>query len=99
MKVKGFIAEVGRTTSGTGKESGKEWTCRELSLLLPYFNDKGEEKFDNVVADYFGDTPDCDLQTMIDERTPLMFTVGFSTRTYNGRRYQTARLWNITLPV
>ncbi len=90
-----MISEVGRTTSGVVGATGKEWTCRELSLLIPYVTDSGETKYDNIVADYFGDATDGDLHAMIELRTRLSFFVNFSTRLYNGRRYMSARVWGL----
>lgn len=99
MKLKGIIAEVGTPITGIGKESGKEWKRRTLSLLIPYYTERGEEKYDNIVADFFGDAENVDLTTCQDNKTLLQFTVSFTTYTYNGRRYQSARVWNLSLPV
>ena len=84
-----------RTTSGVNETTGKEWTCRELSLLVPYATDHGETKYDNIVADYFGNATDVELQEMIQLRTKLSFFVNFSSRRYNDRRYMSARMWGL----
>ena len=95
MKLQGILAEVGRTTSGVNGTTGKEWTCRELSLLVPYTKDNGNTDYDNIVADYFGEASDNELQAMIAGKEKLNFTVQFSTRKYNDRRYQSARVWGL----
>jgi hypothetical protein len=95
MKLQGYLSEVGPSQTGISQASGKEWTRRSLSLLVPYFTDRGEEKYDNIVADYFGEATDTELNEMAAQRWQLTFTVGFTTHTYNGRRFQSARVWNL----
>ena len=95
MKLKGTIAEVGRTTEGVAQATGKAWVCRDLSLLIPYVKENGEKGNDNIVAGYFGDATDAELREMVDNKTMLSFTVQFETTTYNGRRYQRATVWGL----
>lgn len=96
MKFQGIIAEVGEPHSGINKQTGKEWVCRTLSILIPYYNERGEERNDNIVADYFGDMTDAELRDCIDYKVKLNFIVVFSTRKYEKRRYQSARVYSIT---
>ena len=84
-----------RTTSGVNETTGKEWRCRELSLLTPYVTDHGETKYDNIIADYFGDASDSELAGMIEMKTKLTYFVNFSSRRYNDRRYMSARVWGL----
>ena len=63
---------------------------------MPFYTDRGEEKYDNIVADYFGEATDDELLYMVNNRTKLNYTVAFSTHTHNGRRYQSARVWNLS---
>ncbi|MBO7497626.1 MAG: hypothetical protein J6T64_00340 [Bacteroidaceae bacterium] len=99
MKVTGIIVEVGKAREGISQGSGKAWRARPLSILIPYYNDKGEEKYDNVVADYFGEISDDDFAAAIAQQTRFTMTIGFSTSLWNGRRYQNAQVWNIQLPL
>ncbi|MBR4338909.1 MAG: hypothetical protein IKP91_11855 [Bacteroidaceae bacterium] len=99
MKVTGIIAEVGKAREGVSQSTGKAWRARPLSILIPYFNDKGEERYDNVVADYYGDLSDDDLQAAIAQQTRFHMTIGFSTSVWNGRRYTNANVFNIQLPM
>ena len=99
MKLQGFIAEVGQPTFGTSQATGKEWACRPLSLLVPFHTERGEEKYDNIVADYFGDADDGLLNSYVQQRQLMHFTVSFTTRTHNGRRYQSARVFNLAAVV
>jgi hypothetical protein len=96
MKLQGYLSEVGQHTSGINQATGKEWTCRALSFLVPYYTERGEEKYDNIVADYFGEATDEELIYMVNNRTKLNFTIAFSTRTHNDRRYQSARVLNLS---
>lgn len=96
MKLSGLIAEVGTARTGMSQQTGKAWTCRALSLLVPYYTERGEAKYDNIVADYFGDTPDTELMAAVESRQPMNFTLAFTTRTYNGRRYQEVRVFNLS---
>ena len=97
MKLSGFIAEVGPAKTGVARATGKDWICRSLSLLIPFYTERGEERYDNIVADFFGDTPDAELRAMVDNKTPLTFNVAFSTHSYNGRRYQQANVFNLAV--
>ena len=96
MKFKGIIAESGEPHSGTNQQTGKAWTRRQLSILIPFYNERGEEKYDNIVADYFGDMTDEEISQAIAMREKLNFIVVFSTHKYEGRRYQSARVSTIT---
>lgn len=99
MKLTGKLVEVGNATSGVSKATGKPWVCRTLSFLVPFYNAKGEEKFDNIVADFFGETSDEELKSYIAMETSLSFTIAFSTRLYNGRRYQEARVFDLAAKI
>ena len=96
MKLQGYLSEVGPSQTGINQATGKEWTRRSLSLLVPYYTERGEEKYDNLVADYYGEATDEELLYMVNNRTKLNFTVAFTTHTYNGRRFQTERVWNLS---
>lgn len=95
MKLQGFILEIGPLQSGVSQATGKEWSCRTLSLQVPYFTENGGVKFDNIAADYFGEVSDAELQQMVQEGTKLNFNVQFSTHKHNDRRYMSARVWNL----
>ena len=99
MQLTGKLVEVGNASSGISKSTGKPWVCRTLSFLVPFYNVKGEEKFDNIVADFFGETSDEELKSYIAMQTTLTFNVAFSTREYNGRRYQEARVFNLAAKI
>lgn len=93
MKLKGIIAEVGRTTEGVAQATGKQWVCRDLSLLVPYTKENGEVGYDNIVAGYFGDLTDAELREMVESKAILSFTVQFTTNKKDDRRFQCATVW------
>lgn len=99
MQLIGILVEVGKATEGISQKTGKPWVCRTLSFLVPFYNARGEEKYDNIVADYFADTSNDDLEAFVAHRTTLSFTVSFTTREYNGRRYQEARVFNLAAKI
>lgn len=99
MQLTGKLVEVGNATTGISKTTGNPWVCRTLSFLVPFYNVKGDEKYDNIVADFFGETSDEELKSYISMGTTLTFNIAFSTREYNGRRYQEARVFNLAAKI
>lgn len=99
MQLIGKLVEFGKPFVGESKTTGKPWVRRTLSFLVPYYTSRGEEKYDNICADYFGDITEEVLISFVENQTTLSFTVSFNTREYNGRRYQEARVFNLAAKI
>lgn len=95
MRIKGFIDRIGQERNGTNSKTGKPWRVIELTLAIPYTTSRGETKYDRILVDYGEDMPVEELGKLAAATSPLTFTVWFATRPYNGREYQTARLYSI----
>lgn len=95
MRIKGFIDRIGQERNGMSSKDGKPWRVIELTLAIPYTTSKGETKYDRILVDYAEDKPVEELGRLAAATSPLTFNVWFGIRPYNGRDYQTARLYSI----
>ena len=98
MKLQGFIKSFGeprqwQTQSGEARES------YPIVISIPYLNYKGEERSDDIVTDHTCGNPEYiqRLKQQAMEGKRMEFEVGFSTREWEGKQFQNARLYNVTV--
>lgn len=68
-------------------------------IKIPYVNAKGDEYFDEIVADHTAANPEYveKLKLAMQEGKRMNFRLGFSVRVYEGRKFQNSQLYDITI--
>lgn len=98
MNLQGFIKEIGSPRTWKNR-NGEERQTYPVVIRIPYVNAKGDEYFDEIVADHTAANPEYieKLKQSVLEGKKMNFRVGFSVRVYEGRKYQSTNLYDITI--
>ena len=98
MNLQGFIKEIGSPRTWKNK-NGEDRTTYPVVIKIPYVNARGDEYFDEIVADHTAANPEYVEKLKLDmqEGKRMNFRLGFSVRVYEGRKFQNSQLYDITI--
>ena len=98
MKFKAFIQSFSEERSGVNAE-GNRWQVRDIKLVHPYKSQSGSQQEETLLTSCFLAIPENKLKDLQENRVLLDVSVYFSTHTHEGREFQDARLYEISVPV
>lgn len=98
MNLQGFIKEIGSPRTWKNR-NGEDRMTYPVVIKIPYVNAKGDEYFDEIVADHTAANPEYveKLKLAMQEGKRMNFRLGFSVRVYEGRKFQNSQLYDITI--
>jgi len=100
MNVQCFIKEIGMPREWTGRDN-KKMSSYPVILSIPYVNNKGEERADQIIAEMVSANDDYvgKLRSCIANETRVEAQVFLAVKEYNGKKFQTCRLGNIQIMI
>ena len=98
MKFKAFIAGHSAERAGVNAE-GKPWQVRDITLCHPYKTTSGNINTETIITSCFLKLSDAKLEELEKGRIVLDCSVYFSTHEHDGRAFQDARLYEISVPI
>ena len=98
MKFKAFIDSHSAERAGVNNE-GKTWQVRDITLCHPYKTTSGSLKTETILTSCFLKLSDEKLEELEKGRIVLECSVYFSTHEHDGRDFQDARLYEISVPI
>lgn len=98
MKLQGFIKSFGeprqwKTQNGEARES------YPIVISIPFLNPRGEERSDDIITEHVCGNPEYiqRLKQQAMEGKRMEFEVGFSINEWEGKQYQRAKLFNVSV--
>lgn len=98
MNLQGFIKSIGEPrTFQTNR--GEDRYSYPITISVPYVNARGEEKADEVISDHIAANPEYidKLRQAQAEGKRMEFSLYFSVREWQGKKFQNCVLNNVTV--
>ena len=98
MNIQGFIKEIGQPHSWQSKE-GNTMNSYPIVVEVPFIGKDGKERADELIADHVigNDEYLAKLQEAKQNRQRLEFSIGFNVREWQGKKFQSTKMFNVQI--